>query len=378
MKMAELNQKPALDIVYLAISALYNNPNNEEKERASQWLGILQKSVFAWTIADELLHHKRDLESCYFAAQTMRSKIQHSFHELPLEAHVSLRDSLLEHISQINENTNTVIVTQLCLALADLALQMPTWHRAVLDLINRFSSTHTWPLLEVLTVLPEELESRSVRIGENRRLELLEDLKTCAPTINEFLKHCCNTNCDNMSVNIKIIRCFTSWVSVRAISLDGIHFHIVLLKAFDILVHKGEGEKQSVPGAMHDAAADCICTMLQCLEDEHQALEMYLFNNIMTLEVAYHMSVAKEDQEKSMNYCRIFTELAETFLKRIISQCNGESQPYAEQILDLVLVCLGHHDYEVAEVTFNFWYLLSEELYQTNTKQLTDIEAVKH
>lgn len=59
-----------------------------------------------------MLHQKRNIESCYFAAQTMRTKIQLSFHELPQEAHISLRDSLLEHISQINEHTNSAIVTQ--------------------------------------------------------------------------------------------------------------------------------------------------------------------------------------------------------------------------------------------------------------------------
>lgn len=59
-----------------------------------------------------MLQQKRDLESCYFAAQTMRTKIQMSFHELPAESHNSLRDSLMEHISQVNDATNTVIVTQ--------------------------------------------------------------------------------------------------------------------------------------------------------------------------------------------------------------------------------------------------------------------------
>lgn len=94
----------------------------------------------------------------------MRSKIHQSFHELPLDAHGALRDSLLEHISQINEGTNTVITTQLCLALSDLILQMPSWRQAPLDLINRFSNhSYVWPLLEILTVLPEEWESRLVR-----------------------------------------------------------------------------------------------------------------------------------------------------------------------------------------------------------------------
>lgn len=119
--------------------------------------------VHAWTVADELLHLKRDVESCYFAAQTMRTKIHQNFYELPLEVHDSLRNSLIDHISQINEATSTVIVTQLCVALADLALQMPSWSKPTLDLISRFSQTNVWPLLEILTVLPEELESRSVR-----------------------------------------------------------------------------------------------------------------------------------------------------------------------------------------------------------------------
>lgn len=375
-----MEQKPTLDIVYLAISTLYSNPNASEKERASQWLADLQKSVHAWTIADELLHHKRDLESCYIAAQTMRTKIHQSFHELPVEAHISLRDSLLDHISQITEATNTVIVTQLSLALADLVLQMPSWQRATLDLINRFSQSHLWPLLEVLTVLPEELESRSVRLGENRRIEVLEDFKLCAPTVNEFLKHCCNnysTNIhENVQVNIKIIRCFTSWVSLGAIPLQDISDNVVVSHTFSVLRYKQESDKhQPIGGALHNASTDCVCTLLQCLEDNNNqhSLETYLFNSILSFEVAYHLSVANEDQEKSMNYCRIFTELGEAFLEKIVNSSTDKSHHFAMKVFDLVLVCVGHHDYEVAEITFNLWYLLSEELYQKNNKTVTEL-----
>lgn len=330
--------------------------------------------MHAWTIADELLRHKKDLESCYFAAQTMRTKIHQSFHELPPTAHSSLRDSLLDHISQINEGTNTAIVTQLSLALADLALQMSSWHRPAIDLINRFSQGHLWPLLEILTVLPEELESRSVRLGENRRLEVKEELKACAATVNEFLKHCCancGDSCENVQINVKILRCLTSWVSVSALALPDVLDSVVVSRAFGVLSVKSEGE-QHVSGALHDAATDCICTLLQSLEDNNNNanLETYLFNGVLNLEVAYHMSVANEDQEKSINYCRIFTELAESFLDKIISHSKEEKPHYALKVLDLVLVCVGHHDYEVAEITFNLWYLLSEDLYQKNSKGL--------
>lgn len=68
--------------------------------------------MYAWKIADAMLHEKKDLESCYFAAQTMRTKVQLNFNELPKESHDSLRDSLMDHISQVSEQTNIVIVTQ--------------------------------------------------------------------------------------------------------------------------------------------------------------------------------------------------------------------------------------------------------------------------
>ncbi|GBP92171.1 Leucine-rich PPR motif-containing protein, mitochondrial [Eumeta japonica] len=38
-------ESPTLDTVYHAISALYDNPNNAEKEKTSTWLGNVQKSV---------------------------------------------------------------------------------------------------------------------------------------------------------------------------------------------------------------------------------------------------------------------------------------------------------------------------------------------
>lgn len=40
-----MEEKPSTEEVLSAVSALYNNPEKSEKERASQWLLELQKSV---------------------------------------------------------------------------------------------------------------------------------------------------------------------------------------------------------------------------------------------------------------------------------------------------------------------------------------------
>lgn len=67
--------------------------------------------MYAWEMADQLLQLKQDVESCYFAAQTMKMKIQTSFFELPPETHIALRDSLLSHIQSLKD-LSPIIVTQ--------------------------------------------------------------------------------------------------------------------------------------------------------------------------------------------------------------------------------------------------------------------------
>ena len=72
---------------------------------------MLCPQVHAWEISDQLLQIRQDVESCYFAAQTMKMKIQTSFYELPTDSHASLRDSLLSHIQNLKD-LSPVIVTQ--------------------------------------------------------------------------------------------------------------------------------------------------------------------------------------------------------------------------------------------------------------------------
>lgn len=91
---------------------------------------------------------------------------------------------------------------------------MSSWQKPVVDLINRFggNTAHLWPLLEIMTVFPEEVNSRSLRyivyffaylmlqndeklnlfyflhrLGANHRQHILHELNTNADTVTEFL-----------------------------------------------------------------------------------------------------------------------------------------------------------------------------------------------
>jgi hypothetical protein len=53
--------------------------------------------------------------------------------------------------------------------------------------VQRFAVTNAWALLEVLVVLPEEVNSRHLRLGANRREEAVAELRTSVPSVLAFI-----------------------------------------------------------------------------------------------------------------------------------------------------------------------------------------------
>uniref|UniRef100_A0AAY5EDG1 Transportin-3 n=1 Tax=Electrophorus electricus TaxID=8005 RepID=A0AAY5EDG1_ELEEL len=360
--------KPSLPLVYQAVQALYHDPDPAGKERASVWLGELQRSMHAWEISDQLLQLKQDVESCYFAAQTMKMKIQTSFYELPQETHIALRDSLLSHIQNLKD-LSPIIVTQLALAIADLALQMASWKGCVHTLIEKYSNDVTsMPfLIEILTVLPEEVHSRSLRIGSNRRTEIIEDLAFYSTTVVTLLMTCVEKSGSDEKMLIKVFRCLGSWFNLGVLDSNFMANNQLLMVLFQVL------QRDETPTNLHEAASDCVCSALYAIEnvDTHMPLAIQLFQGVLTLEAAYHMAVAREDLDKVLNYCRIFTELCETFMEitvRTPGQGLGDLR-----ILELLLICAGHPQYEVVEISFNFWYRLGEHLFKMSDPGLHNV-----
>lgn len=98
-------EKPSIEEVLRVLDALYRGENPSDKDAASAWLIKLHSSVstqcvcvwwfslnasvqvHAWEIADQLLLLRRDVETSYFAAQTMQNKVRFSFEELPKDVH---------------------------------------------------------------------------------------------------------------------------------------------------------------------------------------------------------------------------------------------------------------------------------------------------
>lgn len=149
--------------------------------------------------------------------------LQGFFHELPVEAHLSLRDSLMQHVAAITVDTDHIIVTQLCLAVAHLILQASSWADPISHLLGSLGmdASHWWPVIEILTLLPEEVHSRKLHLGENRRHQVTSHLESASPIVLSFLRQCLNSTLGPATppgvsldlMKISILKCFASWVT---------------------------------------------------------------------------------------------------------------------------------------------------------------------
>ncbi|VDK43028.1 unnamed protein product [Anisakis simplex] len=358
-----------IDTVYQAI-AILNGQESNACGKASVWLGEFQKSVCAWSICDRILAERKDQNACYFAAQTMRQKLLHSMRELPPTSHKSLHESLINHLSNFEcypIEKNGVIIMQLCLALVDLYLQVPEWTNFVAEILDKFtnmSDDKTPVLLNLLKVFPEEIQSRHLRVGENRRRAVNAELAHQTHAVLIFLSDVCVKNANDVNIVRRVLNCLSSWLLNPLVPTDELACSQLLQSIYMLL------ENADSPSELHDAACECIVSALYRAEDTdvHRALALSLQMACYKMANGFNMAVAHEDCEKLQSYARVFSELNESLLQPMVSTPGVDLGDLKS--LEMLLLLAGYHDYSLVEMTFNFWYRLSEYLYERNDDDL--------
>lgn len=249
-----------------------------------------------------------------------------------------------------------------------LAILVPTWTNPIEELATKVPNKII--MVEILICLPEELDGNrhSIKIGANRRDNLIQYLRQISPHVIQLL---ISTLAEAKAQNeqalaepqkqavekliSKIYHCLGAWLNIFNKN-DISAIEPLLTSIFDSL------KNIDCPNVIHDTATDTICNAALLCEDysKYQQLTHYLLNQVYQLEEAYHYSVATEDMEKSENYARVFTELAESIIDPLIVN------EIEIKMLHLLLDCVGHYDNDVAEITFHFWYRFGELIYKKN------------
>ena len=177
-------------------------------------------------------------------------------------------------------------MTQLCLAMADLILLMPEWTNALSELMAKLSGSPTSvpALLEVLLLLPEEVDSRHLRLGSNRRSQIKQMLSLSAPHIAQFLQSVLLEEASTVARQVSVVKCYSSWITLGCIQLSSVQacrlmlpknqkktkilftFFLQASPVMGLAVSALSSPRSAPP--LHEASADCMIALLTRIERE--------------------------------------------------------------------------------------------------------------
>jgi transportin-3 len=261
---------------------------------------------------------------------------------------------------------------------------MNSWQNPVPEIIQRFIKPpdRMNALIEFLTILPEEINNKRLKLGQNRRDQLKGIFSNSSGYIIEFLEtslehELTNNNNNNNNNNTTeklqnklqlIYKCFASWIEEKLIDPQSIVNSKLFSHMFQFLNDSTTGSN------LHDIATQCLVNMLLLYPfnvratDSNKELLVSLKNHIYTLVNAYKRAESNRITEKCEDLCLIFTELCNALSFYFLNDSYPLEDSHLADMnsINLLLMCGQHSGYEVFQKSFVFWFNTSEEIY-TNT-----------
>ncbi|GMI19081.1 hypothetical protein TeGR_g7551, partial [Tetraparma gracilis] len=351
---------------------------------ADHFLVSFQRSPLAWQVVDQLLSnpvppavdpsaagaaaaswapspssgpHAR----AFFAAMTLHSKIRDDMYQLPAASLPSLRASLLQHAGRYASAGGAEArptVTRLLLATSALAVQMQ-WDGLVEDALSGDPGRPGGGLeplgkLELFKLAPEEANSPRLYLqNEQDRFVFNQNLSQAAPQVLDFILHSATSSPSDQALQEQCLSCLQMWIRYIPIpSSVWVSHPIIFEHVFT----------RALPSpALFEAATDVLVEILRSYESEHRAnaaLVQKMIPAVMSLDPAFRAALAAEDEDSVRAYCRIFTEMAESYMSLLMdAQDLGQVE-----LVRLVLRCAAVPEQDAACITMNFWYRFVDSL----------------
>lgn len=170
-------------------------------------------------MCDSLLHDPTSTQEVnFFCSQTLKRKVQRDFSDLPAEAALLLRDSLLTLLLKHEEGP---VRTQLALAVASLAAHVPAndWDGigALRWLAIRLTRSEDNAaalscLLELLVVFPQEAGSFRPAVHPNRRRAFTKEMIQESPSAIDMIATCVQQMPDMRHIRERALDAYSAWI----------------------------------------------------------------------------------------------------------------------------------------------------------------------
>ena len=344
------------DQVVQGLRTLYGSTDQETTRRADEQLKAWQQTENAWPVSDAILRDESmPREICYFAAQTMRTKIQYDFYELPADHYQALLQSLLEHVVKFRDAENAPVLTQLCLAVADLAIQMDRdWPDPVGFLLKHFSGApeNFAALLEILQYLPEENMNDRLMCDRQKRSSTGQVLRRSEELVSGFLT---KIECPNLTARKKVLDCFQAWLKFTDMTAETLADNHLLMSCFETSVLTDD--------RLSEPATDIICSVLRVTGTDlhyYEPVVKRIMPMVVGLKSHFDNPNCLQDEELMTVLSRIFTECGESYLRTLV---DNNQDAGVQHILRILCICTNSPIHEVSSMTLEFWHMLSDHIY---------------
>jgi transportin-3 len=344
-----------------ALQALYSSPDQAMQKQADAWLCQFQQSPAAWQVCDQILSHAdTPVQFRFFAAQTMRTKVQFDFYELPSDSYANLRDTLLSHVDKFRAPECQPIQTQLAMAVADLAIQLDqAWPDVVETVFQRFGqNAESWTsLLEVLRMLPEENQNHKLMTDTAKRYNTRDRFSMEAPKVFQF---CLTLQCPSAGAKKKVLECFLAWIKFAPVKPEVMAQNPMLPELFEFITQGGE---------LAETATDIIIEILRMSNRDLQQFQpviQVIFSHLSKLFSKFEALMrqgpehaCEVDCDGLLQICRIYVETAECLVEKIMEQCTN---PEVITVLQVICQCTDLPAQEISSIPLEFWHRLAFEV----------------
>jgi len=346
---------------------------------ADRFLVRFQDTPDAWTVCDAILSSPGGQAGwAFFAAQTLHVKCRDyacGVGQLPPGSLEALRARLVGHLRTAGADPGAprALTTRIALALSALACQMG-WRTAAADAVALAAAglDGTPPLparvvLGLLSALPEEAEGRRLVLpDEGMRDDFRHSLLGSAPEVLPYLERCAAAAEDGGGAAEAVrtaeaaLRCFAAWVRLVDMPASLVRACPLLRRSLGVL---GAADAGRASGDLFEAAVDAVVEVVRAyppdgLGGPDDALVQEVVPGVMALRPAFEAAGQVtpngdvEDEDLLRGYCRIFTEMGESYMPLIM---DGRDMGQVA-LVELVLACSAIPDNEIASITLNFWY----------------------
>ncbi|KAL4633899.1 transportin MOS14 [Castanea sativa] len=351
-----------------ALNALYHHPDDTVRMQADRWLQDFQRTLDAWQVADNLLHDATsNLETLIFCSQTLRSKVQRDFEELPSEAFRPLRDSLNTLLKKFHKGPPKVR-TQISIAVAALAVYVPAedWgDGGIVNWLRDEMNSHPEYIpgfLELLTVLPEEVYNYKIAARPERRRQFDKELTSQMEVALSILTACLSIN----ELKEQVLEAFASWLRLKhGIPGSALASHPLVLTALSSLNSEplSEASVNVISELIHYTVAGSSGGVAV-----QMPLIQVLVPQVMSLKALLKDSSKDEEDVKAI--ARLFADMGDSYVE-LIATGSDESM----MIVNALLEVASHPENYIASMTFNFWHSLQVILTKRDTSSPFGNEA---